>query len=332
MDLLDRYMQAVRTYLPGSLSETQQDDIVNELSENLRAQMDDREAELGHPLSTDEQEAILQRHGHPMIVAGRYQTNPEARVVFGRQLIGPALFPFYVRVLWIVMGISLAISAAVFAVLAISGNPRSFGEGMTTVVIQVAIQFAAITAIFSVMESSLPTLRWSARDLPARNPQARAVPRVSRLESIAEIVGIVVVVAWLWAAFDRPVLLFGPRLDNYQLGPVWQQVAVPVLVILAVSIAQAIINLFRPEWVRFRRAVHVGTELAGLGILIYLLRADHWIVLANGSPNAPDSVNQFVFYGLLSTAIGFVIVILLDSWKLIRGERPREQARQPQTA
>jgi hypothetical protein len=90
MDLLDRYVHAVSSFLPLA----QQDDIVTELSANLRAQMDDREAELGRPLSEAEQEAILQQHGHPMIVAGRYQPN-QGGLVFGRQLIGATLFPFY---------------------------------------------------------------------------------------------------------------------------------------------------------------------------------------------------------------------------------------------
>src|SRR5215470_3162713 len=93
MDLVDRYVNAVRTFLPKA----QQDDIIKELSGNIRAEMEDREDELGRPLTEDEQEAILQQHGHPMIVAGRYQPN-QGSVAFGRQLIGTALFPFYLRV------------------------------------------------------------------------------------------------------------------------------------------------------------------------------------------------------------------------------------------
>src|SRR5713101_1518079 len=97
--LLDRYVSAVRTYLP----EDQQDDIVTELSANIQSEMDDREATLGRPLSEAEQEAILQQHGHPMIVAGRYRPN-QGSLVFGRQWIGPTLFPFYLRTLQVVMG------------------------------------------------------------------------------------------------------------------------------------------------------------------------------------------------------------------------------------
>ena len=40
---LDRYLKDVRTFLPAE----QADDIVNELSENLRAQFEDREQSSG---------------------------------------------------------------------------------------------------------------------------------------------------------------------------------------------------------------------------------------------------------------------------------------------
>ena len=328
MDVLDRYVNAVRTYLPNNLSRAQQDDIINELSENIQEQMDDRAAELGRPLNDAEQEAILHQHGHPMHVAGRYQTN-QGRVAFGRELIGTVLYPFYLKVLGVVMVISLAIYALVVVALGLSGSPITFGGVMNAIVLQVFWQFVVITGIFIVADRYLPTMTWNARDLPATQPRARNVPRVPRLESIAEIVAIVVMVGWLWFAFDRPSLLFGPVLDDYRLAPVWQQVALPTLLVLAVSVAQAVVNLFRPDWVRLRRIVRLVTDFAGLGILIYLLQADSWVVLANGNV-APGSVNEYVQYGLSFTALGFVIVILTDAWRLIRGEqRQRRGAPQP---
>jgi len=329
MDLLERYVHAVRTYLPKSLPEAQQDDIVNELSENIRAQMDDREAELGRPLSAAEQEEILHQHGHPMVVAGRYQTNQEARVVFGRELIGKTLFPLYLRVLWIVMAISLGIYVVVVVVLAVSGNPPTFAGALNTIMLQIFIQFAVITAIFAAAQLYLPTMQWNAQDLPAPRPVARNIPRVPRLESIGQIVGIVVMVGWAWFVFERRSLFFGSALDAYQLGPVWQQVALPVLLILVTSVAQGIVNLFRPEWVRVKRVVSVVTDIAGLGVLIYLLRADEWITSTSGA--APANINEFVYYGLLSSAVVFFIVIVIDAWKLIRSEGRRQQ-RQAQTA
>ena len=57
MELLDSYLKAVRRYLPRS----QRDDIVAELSVELRAQIESRESELGRPLRDDELMAIFDR-------------------------------------------------------------------------------------------------------------------------------------------------------------------------------------------------------------------------------------------------------------------------------
>ena len=50
MELLDRYLQAVKMHLPWQ----RQDDIVAELRANLEAQLEDKEAELGRPLTKEE--------------------------------------------------------------------------------------------------------------------------------------------------------------------------------------------------------------------------------------------------------------------------------------
>jgi hypothetical protein len=321
MDLVDRYVSSVRTYLPKA----QQDDIVNELSENIRAQMDDREDELGRPLTEDEQEAILQQHGHPMLAAARYQPN-QAGVAFGRQLISTALFPFYLRVLWITMGASFAIYLVVVAALIVSGTGVTFAGVMNAILLQIFFQFGTVTLIFAAGEHYLPTMKWSARSLPAPRTPSRQGPQVSRLESMGKIVGIFVFLIWLRVVLDNPALLFGPVADTYQLGPVWQQVALPTVLIFVVNIVQAVINLFRPDWIPLRSVVRLLTDVAGLGILAYLLRASQWVVLANA--NGPDdatlnTINQWVYYGMLCVAIGFVVVIVMDAWKLMRGERNR---------
>ncbi len=68
MTLLDRYLHAVRFFLPRH----QQDDIVRELSENIGENEDRAPSELGRDLSEPEIADILRRHGHPMVVAARF--------------------------------------------------------------------------------------------------------------------------------------------------------------------------------------------------------------------------------------------------------------------
>src|SRR5258708_38888407 len=99
--LLNRYLNAVRSRLSATLPEEQQEDIVRELSENLSAQIEDREAALGRPLNGTEYARLLEDHGHPIVVASRYlQLQP---------LIGPQLLPHY----WFSLRMTISVAAFV---------------------------------------------------------------------------------------------------------------------------------------------------------------------------------------------------------------------------
>src|SRR5882672_981392 len=104
MDLLDRYLQAVKKHLPWK----GQDDIIAELRANLEAQLEDKQAELGRPLTIAEVEAWLKQMGPPMHVAARYQPQ--------QSLIGPAVFPTYWFVLRTACFWAVVISSVVSAV------------------------------------------------------------------------------------------------------------------------------------------------------------------------------------------------------------------------
>lgn len=69
MELLDRYLQAVRFWLPKA----QQQDIIAELSSDLQSQIEDREMELGRALNDADLETILRKCGSPILVASRYR-------------------------------------------------------------------------------------------------------------------------------------------------------------------------------------------------------------------------------------------------------------------
>src|SRR5215831_15889890 len=87
MQLLDRYLNAVRFWLTGA----QKDDIIAELSDDLRSAIADEEQALGRALTNDDLVRLLKRRGPPIAVAAGYLPQ--------RSLIGPALFPVYVLVL-----------------------------------------------------------------------------------------------------------------------------------------------------------------------------------------------------------------------------------------
>ena len=175
MDMLDRYLQAVKFFLPGK----QQDDIVRELSENLIARMEDREEELGRPLDEAEQAAILREHGHPMLVAGRYRTR--------QHLIGPTFFPLYLFALKMGLGVALLVTT-VFAVVtaALHGDPfRRLLEAMLAYPGRALMVFAWTTVGFAILDFATTQVRfvgdWDPRKLPKVVSEEQQIPRLKTL-------------------------------------------------------------------------------------------------------------------------------------------------------
>lgn len=131
MELVDRYLKALAKGLP----ETQSEDILRELSEDIQSEMDDRAAELGRPLTQAEQETILKGHGNPLVLAARYRQDQRS-VAFGRLWIGPVVFPFYIKVLSFNLGLSFVVIATIFAALAISGQSITFHSIVDSLLLQ----------------------------------------------------------------------------------------------------------------------------------------------------------------------------------------------------
>ena len=324
MELLERYLIAVKSFLPPA-QQDDQDDIVEELSANLQAQMDDRSVALGRPLTDEEQEAILRQHGHPMLVAARYQTH-QGGVVFGRQLIGPTLFPLYLRVLWFTIGVSLVIYLLVHIALALAGHATTVGETVNTALVQLIALCAIVTGIFIAANTYLPAMDWNARRPPTMPSMFRQGQLKLYLGAVVEIAFIFLFYYWLWLLFTRPSLLFGAAADPYTPGPIWQRVVWPVALIALVSVAQPIMTLIRPAWVRARSVWRLALGLAVLGVLVFLLLGNQWVVFAqpgSTSASALATINTSVYYALLSTAVGVTIVALFEAWKLLRTARTR---------
>jgi hypothetical protein len=180
MELLDRYLQAVRFWLPRK----QQDDIIAELGDDLRSQVEERESALGRPLNEDELVALLKQAGHPLWVAGRYQKQ--------QALIGPVLFPLYSFVLKIVMLGYLGPWLVTWVVLTVfvpshrAPNPAlTLAGGWASFCANVFVLFGFVTLVFAVLErfqSAVSALQqWDPRKLPR---MAHRKERVSRVESV----------------------------------------------------------------------------------------------------------------------------------------------------
>jgi hypothetical protein len=344
MDLLERYLQAVRTYLPKS----QQDDILKELGENLRAQMEDKEAELGRPLNEDELAVILKKHGHPLFVATRYRQT--------RHLIGSTLFPVY----WFVMKIILAIMGFAYAVsaLVLIAQGKPFLEVLGAVFSYagaVLPTFAWVTIVFAVLDIGNNKFRllervtkesnekFDPRTLPMLRPgsdSADAKP-IPRYKTAFELFFSVAFLLW-WTRVSpiRRLALFvalGPvglaEKTPFQLGPVWDTVYWPVILLSMVAVVQQIVTLIHPDRIKFYRVMRLISSGGSVVVLYLLTRANEMLVLAPGVADATKFaetlriINMTLHYTMIFTAILAIVECYTQLRGLVRlGRKPETAA------
>src|SRR3954452_9106245 len=142
MELLDRYLQAVKKHLPWQ----RQEDIVAELRANLESQLDEKQAELGRPLTPAAAEAWIRQLGSPVQMAAHYQPQ--------QYLIGPAIYPVYLYVLRLssMWAIVIYIMVSIITVVMGSRNADAVAGAamrLPLVLVQVA---AWITLAFAALE------------------------------------------------------------------------------------------------------------------------------------------------------------------------------------
>lgn len=330
MELLDRYLQAVRTYLPRS----QQEDILKELRENLRGQIEDQESALGRALNEDELAEILKKHGHPLLVATRYRQT--------RHLIGSTLFPFYwlvVKIILAVVGIGYAVSALV---LIAQGKPFEVPGALLGYVGAVLPTFAIVTIIFAVLDIGNSKFRLLERATKATNEQfnPRTLPvlrpasdfpggkPISRFKTAFELFFSAAFLLW-WVRVNpiRKLALFlalGPvgLADKipFQLGPVWNIIYWPVILLTLVAIVQQIVTLIYPDRIKFYSAMKLITSGGSVLVLYLVTRVNDILVVAPGVSNPWEFaetlriINMALHYALLFSAL----MALVECFKQIR--------------
>lgn len=292
MDLLDRYIHAVRFWLPRG----QQDDVAAELGEDIRSQIEEQEGKLGRKLTELEVASILKGRGRPMLVANRYRPQ--------QYLIGPVLFPVY-RLVMIVVALCYAVPWTLTWISLVIFDPfyRShFGAGATKVwsnfIGSILVALGAVTLIFVLLDRVQPNLKflkdWDPADLPAvRDPN-----RISRVNSTVEIAANLVLAVWwatnMWSttAFDWSTTVFNRGGVRIIFGPEWKDF---LWVFLAISVADVILaaaNLARPYWTWLRASFQLILTIAGSVAFCWICKAHilAQIVVPNLSPSRASEI------------------------------------------
>ena len=304
--LIDRYLHNVRLSLPSS----RRDDIVRELAEDIRAQVADREEELGRALTDAEQEGLLQQFGHPLALATRY--GPQ------RHVIGPALFPVYWMALKIALGGALAVNVALAIAFLVNGQPagRALGHLASFPFTTAVMVFGWVTLVFALLDLNLPRLlqhAWADMKGVALPP---AEGHGRRWTLIAEIVGGTVFLLWWLAIPQSPFLVFGPAASFLALAPIWQQIYAPIAVIWLASLAVLWAVLLRPDWARVRTIGRFVSDGLSLVLAAILLKADAVVQLAPGV-EATDKLIAVVRFINAQAKIVVLIWLLASLWQIV---------------
>jgi hypothetical protein len=325
MALVDRYLQAVKFWLPRN----QKDDIIAELSEDLRSQIADLEAELGRKVTDAEVEPILKRCGSPMAVAGRYMPQ--------QSLIGPVLFPiyrlvtralfFYYLLPWLVVWVGLVV---------FSPHYRAAHPGATLLGtlepwwLACTHSLFICTLVFAWLDRSQARSRvvdtWNPRSLPA----VRDTNRISRGETIFELTMAVAGLA-IWVqlgAFHRVFHVVGVTIT---LSSRWPYFFWAVSALSLGGIVLACLNLVQPRWTRLSASLRLGIDAYSFGLGYWLFRANLLQSLSASGLSTSDAaklaqlVNPINFW-MVSFAIWVLVVgavvLAFDIRRILRVPQP----------
>jgi hypothetical protein len=320
MELLERYLQAVRRHLRWK----KQDDVIDELRANLESQLEDREAALGRPLTDAEMEAWLKELGPPLQMAARYEP--------AQYLIGPGVFPTYKFVLRLAMTWALVVYGIVSAVQIATQTPNAPAVAGALLRLPMVLLFTAacVTLVFAVIEFSaarnperFPALAatgmgWSPASLPRlERTDGSGKAQRSRAHAIAEVVVGFLLLIWLLLFPSYPFLLLGPAAQflgvwPYKLAPVLTEFYWWIVGLNALQLAWHTFDLGRGKWQRPRPAQHLVFKAVGLVPLILLLTAPGGALLLLKQPGVDRPHNGLSLDGInhgLHTAILVIAVI-----------------------
>ena len=331
MQLLERYLQAVKFWLPKE----QKEDIVAELSEDIHSQIDEKEAELGRKLNEVELESILKQRGRPILVANRYLPQ--------QHLIGPVLFPIYLLVLKIVMLCYAVPWTVTWIALLIfnSGHAAKFsghswvetlGSLWASLWGTAFLAVSTVTLVFAILErvqlKSHFLEEWNPRKLPpVNNPNV-----ISRFNSIVELAANLLFCVW-WTTNMSSQLVLNEVNLRISLAPAWRYFFWGFLLVAVVNIALAAANFARPYWTARRAALRLVNDIAGSVLFCWLLKSNLLVEIAAAGISTVKAVQLTAAINLwmarmfpVAVIVGVVIAVV-NIFRIVRVTAP--QARIP---
>ncbi|MGA2348987.1 MAG: hypothetical protein ABSF70_01025 [Terracidiphilus sp.] len=328
MELLDRYLEAIRKHLPWK----RQDDILAELRANFEAQLEDREAELGRPLTQVETEDWLRELGSPLRVAARYQPQ--------QYLIGPSLFPIY----WMMLKIVLLWVAIIYCIsnAVLLATERLSWHALPHLAVSLPFSLlwsaGVITLIFAAIElvsvhfpeklSKVGALHneWSPASLPPLPKPQKDGKRRSYAKAVTEVVAQSIFLS-IWLIMPHyPVILLGPAAFAVQASPITYA---PVLAQFYWSVAAfsfievfwKAVKLARGTWQEKGQVQRIVLAVLGLAPTLLMVSAPGriYFLLKQSGALPPGLSLDVLNQGIYKISVFILVITLLQlAWEVGR--------------
>jgi hypothetical protein len=312
MELLDRYLAAVRRNLPADEAA----DITEELRDVLLARAEEREAASGEP----NWPVLLKEFGHPLVVAARYRKH--------QWLIGPELYPFYVYFMKVVALIVVAVAVAVAAVKAVFGGGDIGGlvAGLLGSLWWAAVaSVGSVTILFALIERYGGAERHLRHWNPNQLPDASA-KQPGPWESAFE-VGLSVVFLMWWVDLLRLPDFAAGGSFRMEPAPIWTELFWPILALAVARLVYNVLVWLRPRWRLSRALLGAATAVGGILILAAVYRAGHWVTVvptgidADSAMGLQTSLHLALRIAIIAVGVIWAIGSAAELWRFARNPR-----------
>ncbi|HET6845255.1 MAG TPA: hypothetical protein VFH29_00390 [Anaerolineales bacterium] len=316
MELIDLYVAEVGKRLPMK----GRADIEAELRSTLEDMLEDQSSKAGRPADEAMTLELLKEYGSPEKVAATYDPHP--------YLIGPRLYPFFVRVLKIVLTVLVTVLLITLGIRlgaqAMSGPDlaKAISEGLLGIIAGAAQAFGNIALVFAILERFAPASEFKMDEEkkswdPASLRKAEKVETVKPWETIASILFTIAAL----------VLFNGyPELIGIHFLKDGAWASIPALteaffrwmpyinVLWALQLALYLVVYRQGRWQSATQWASMVLDAAGL-VIGYLLLSGPPIVAISAqalqSAGGLDAATAVTLSGLLGRAARLVIVIVM---------------------
>lgn len=319
MNLLDKYILEIGNHLPRR----NRPDLQAEIRSTIEDMIDDKVGQTDRSVDDDMIEEVLKEYGSPAKVAAAYHPT--------RYLIGPQLYPFFLLVTKIVLGVLLAVTLASFlwnyynnqaspAFIGSLGNfVLQFFGGATAALGNIVLVFAILERVLPSTDLDGSKDDWKPSDLLAEpDPEL-----VSKGETIFEILFIILGLALL-NLLPELISLVNQNDSNWVYVPALSDTFIsylPWINLLGILSILLDVYLLRQErWQIFTRIAGLMIDFAGIvlaGIMLNGLPLVEFGVADLASTPVAGSSDTLVQLVNLTPKIILVILIIVQSIEVV---------------